>query len=72
MNNLNQWDRTIAGAYLQRKPGGRDPNPARAARIAKRYGANLSRAYAWAKGETVAKSRRDFWEWLQRERVGAR
>lgn len=70
MNTLNQWDRIVAGAYLQRKQGGRDPNPARAARIAKRYGANLSRAFAWASRETVAQSRRDFWEWLQCERAG--
>ena len=70
MNNLNQWDRIIAGAYLQRKQGGRAPNPARAAKIASRYGANLSRAFAWSKSETVALSRRDFWDWLQRERVG--
>ena len=70
--HLCRWDRMVSGAYLQRKHGGRAPSPVRAARIASRYGANLSRGYGYAVSgcEPVMLSRRAFWEWLQRVRAG--
>lgn len=71
-NELKTWDRLVAGAYLHRKAGGRKPHPHFAARIARRYGENLTRAYAWARADAAEQSRRDFWEWLQKARKDGR